>query len=247
MSNINDTYFDGYYKEIWRSVMPARLTDNEIKFLETYFKLSANSSVLDLMCGYGRHALALSRKGISVTAVDNLAAYIDEIKTTAANEKLTIQAQQKNVLEFNASEDFDLAICMGNSFNFFARPDAERLLQIMTNALKPGGHLLINSWSVAEIQYANPLRNNWKRIDEKLFLNEFSFQLHPSRVEAVSTILLPDGTKEEKKGVDYIYSLNEMEDMIKAVGCDMRDVFSIPGSKSFQPGDPIVYIVAVKK
>ena len=52
-----------------------------------YFNLQPGSKVLDLMCGYGRHAIALAKKGIEVTAIDNLEEYINEIKDTAEKEQ----------------------------------------------------------------------------------------------------------------------------------------------------------------
>ena len=63
MNNINDSYFDGYYKDIWRSIIPAELTRKEVDFIVSYFKLQPGNKVLDIMCGYGRHAIALAKKG----------------------------------------------------------------------------------------------------------------------------------------------------------------------------------------
>ena len=62
MENINDSYFDGYYKELWRSIIPGELTIKEVDFMLPYFHLQPGSKVLDLMCGYGRHAIALAQK-----------------------------------------------------------------------------------------------------------------------------------------------------------------------------------------
>ena len=76
MENVNNTYFDGYYKEIWRSYIPPELTVKETDFMIRHFNLQPGNKVLDIMCGYGRHAIALAEKGISVTAVDNLSEYI---------------------------------------------------------------------------------------------------------------------------------------------------------------------------
>ena len=86
MSNINDTFFDGHYKEIWRSLIPDELTVKEVDFMLPYFNLQPGSQVLDLMCGYGRHAIALAKKGMNVTAVDNLGDYINEINEVAEKE-----------------------------------------------------------------------------------------------------------------------------------------------------------------
>ena len=64
MSNINDTFFDGHYKEIWKTLIPDELTVKEVDFMVPHFGLQPGSKVLDLMCGYGRHAIALAKKGI---------------------------------------------------------------------------------------------------------------------------------------------------------------------------------------
>ncbi|MBK6825510.1 MAG: class I SAM-dependent methyltransferase [Chitinophagaceae bacterium] len=100
MGNINDHFFEGQYKEIWRTMIPEILTERELDFMIPYFKLEAGQRVLDLMCGYGRHALALARKGIQVTAVDNLEAYTSEIKTTAAAEHLPVEVVQADILNY---------------------------------------------------------------------------------------------------------------------------------------------------
>ena len=37
MKNINDNYFDGVYKDVWRGFIPDILTQREVDFIETYF------------------------------------------------------------------------------------------------------------------------------------------------------------------------------------------------------------------
>ena len=93
--NINDSFFDGYYKDIWRALIPEALTKAEVDYLVNEARLKTGSKVLDLMCGYGRHALSLARLGINVTAVDNLADYINEIKEIAGKENLPVTPYSK--------------------------------------------------------------------------------------------------------------------------------------------------------
>src|SRR6266496_4610079 len=117
--NINDDYFNGYYKDIWRTIIPEGLTKAEADFLIQESNLQTGNKVLDLMCGYGRHTLALARKGIEVIAIDNLTDYVDEIKAIAAKENLPITCIQTDVIEYESREEFDLVICMGNNLSFF--------------------------------------------------------------------------------------------------------------------------------
>jgi SAM-dependent methyltransferase len=247
MNNINDTYFDGHYKDIWRSIIPAELTVKEVDFMLSYFNLSKDSKVLDLMCGYGRHAIALGQKGIAVTAVDNLDDYIDEIKKIAAKENLPVKAVKEDVTRYKPDDEYDLALCMGNSLNFFTVEDSHRLLTNIYSHLKPGGHLLINTWSLAEIAIKNFVAKSWSEVGDLKFLTDSKYLFHPTRIEFDSIILSPDGNIEKKTGVDYIFSVAEMEAMLNKAGFILKEMYSIPGRKKFTLGEPRAYIVAEKR
>jgi 2-polyprenyl-3-methyl-5-hydroxy-6-metoxy-1,4-benzoquinol methylase len=245
--NINDIYFDGLYKEVWRSFIPEDLTVKEIDFMLDYFKLKPGDKVLDLMCGYGRHAIGLGRKGISVTAVDNLDDYIHEINQVVREENLPVSAVCENVIEFKTSETFDLAICMGNSLNFFDVNDTLKLLSNTSSNLKTGGSLLINTWSLAEIVIKSFRDKSWSRFGDNIFLSDSKYLFHPARVETDSMIIAPDGTVESKKAIDYVFSVNEMEVMLNQAGFELKEIYSIPGRKKFTAGEPRAYIVGEKK
>jgi len=246
MENINDTYFDGYYKEIWRTIIPDELTVKEVDFMLPYFGLQPGQKVLDLMCGYGRHAIALARKGIHVTAVDNLGDYISEILDVAQREDLPLKAEKSNIIHYQPGDQFDLAICMGNSLNFFNAPDTVKLLSQTARHIKPGGHLLINSWSLAEIVFKNFREKSWSQVGELKFLTDSRVMFQPTRLETESIIIAPGGHTETKTAVDYIYSVNEMDSMLQQSGLQLKEIYSIPGRKKFTAGEPRAYLVARK-
>jgi 2-polyprenyl-3-methyl-5-hydroxy-6-metoxy-1,4-benzoquinol methylase len=246
MPNINDNFFDGHYKEIWRTIIPDELTVKEVDFMLPYFNLQAGSKVLDLMCGYGRHSIALARKGMFVTAIDNLGAYTNEISETAEKEQLPLKVITADVIGHTIDDQFDLAICMGNSLNFFDAADTTKFLSNISAHLKKGGHLLINSWSIAEIAVKNFTPKSWSAVGDLKFLSDSVFLFQPSRIETTCTIIAPDGKNEVKTGIDYIFSLNEMDSMLKAAGLSLKEVYSIPGRKKFTVGEPRAYLVAEK-
>lgn len=246
MGNINDNFFDGYYKEIWKTMIPEELTTKEVDFMLSYFNLQPGQRVLDLMCGYGRHVIALSRKGMDVTGIDNLGDYISEIRETVDKEELPVKLVHENVLKYNIEGDFELALIMGNSLNFFDAADTQLLFNNVAAHLKPGGHLLINSWSLAEIALKNFKERSWSQVGESKFLTDSKFLFQPTRVETESIVIFPDNRTETKMGIDFIFSLNEMESMLQKSGLVMKEVFSIPGKKKFTVGEPRAYIVAGK-
>jgi SAM-dependent methyltransferase len=247
MPNINDTYFDGYYKEIWRTIIPDELTVKELDFMLPYFSLQSGSKVLDLMCGYGRHTIALAQKGIQVTAVDNLAAYTEDIQQKVLADNLPVEVVCGSVLNFSTDKKYDLALCMGNSLNFFNAEETQQLFSNVAAMLKEDGHFLINSWSIAEIVFKNFKGKSWSEVRGLKYLTDSKVLFHPTRMETESTIIAPDGDTEVKTGIDYIFSLNEMEAMLNKAGLQMKEVYSIPGRKKFTIGEPRSYFVAAKK
>jgi len=247
LENINDNFFDGHYKEIWKNIIPEVLTVKEVDFMISYFGLQPGSTVLDLMCGYGRHVLALGRKGIAVTAVDNLAAYLEEIKTAVAAENLPVKTIQQNVVDYIPDSMFDLVICMGNSLNFFNAAAVQKIFAAVSAGLKPGGHLLINSWTIAEIIFRNFKESSEGDFGGLKLETRMKMLFQPARTEAESTFTTPGGETETKTGIDYIYSLNEMESMLLGAGLSLKKVYSIPGRKEFTLGEPRAYLVAEKR
>lgn len=246
MSNINNDFFNGHYKDIWKTLIPAELTAKEVEFMLPYFNLQSGSQVLDLMCGYGRHALALARKAVSVLAIDNLPDYTDEVKTVAGTENLPVEVVCTDVLHFQSGRQFDLALCMGNSLNFFNATDTLTILHNIAGQLKQGGHLLINSWSIAEIAFAKPFTSSWSQFGDYTFLSKGQVLFQPTRIEVETITIDAQGKREVKEGIDYVFSLNELEAMLQEAGLKLNEVYSIPGRKKFTIGEPRAYLVAQK-
>ncbi|MGZ3913478.1 MAG: class I SAM-dependent methyltransferase [Flavisolibacter sp.] len=245
-ANINDFFFEGIYKDIWRGMIPEGLTQAEVAFILETGNLEKGNRVLDIMCGYGRHALGLARNGIAVTAVDNLGEYIDEIKHIATSEGLPVQTVLSGALQAPLEGCFDGVICMGNSFGFFDRRDATALLKKLGKHLKPGGFLLINSWMIAEIAIRYFKEREWHQVNNYKYLLENKFLFHPNRIESEQTIIGEDGYSETIKGVDYIFSLDELEDMFQEAGFKTRECYHTPRKKQFSLGDGRIYIIAEK-
>ena len=244
--NVNNSFFDGHYKDIWRQFFPEKTTQAEVDFIVEEATLKPGGHVLDIMCGYGRHSLELATRGINVTAVDNLPDYINEIKQKSATKNLPVECICVDILEMQIDQEFDAVICMGNSLQFFDEEDLIRILSNISAQLKTGGKFFINTWSLAEIAIKNFKDKSWSRIGELLFLTDSKFLFHPTRIETSSIIITDKGEKEEKRGIDYIYSISELESMLNKTGFQLKEIHSIPGKKQFTVGEPRAYIVAVK-
>jgi cyclopropane fatty-acyl-phospholipid synthase-like methyltransferase len=245
-SNINNTFFEGLYKHAWKGIIPAGLTEAEVDFIQEIAALNKDKKVLDIMCGYGRHSLELARRGVQVTSIDNLQEYIQEIKTKAAEQNLSVDAQQADVLHARLTYTYDAVICMGNSFAFFDKADAVTILKNISNHLKTGGVLIINSWMIAEIAIKYFKEKDWHYAGDYKCVLEYKYCFYPSRIESEQTIIAPDGSVETVKGIDYIFTLDELEEMFNEARLKTKDLYSTPRKRKFTLGDGRIYIVATK-
>ena len=246
-NNINDTFFQGAYKEVWRKLIPPGLSEAECSFVEDEASLQKGDNVLDLLCGYGRHALELGRRGYTVTAIDNLQEYVAEIETTAIAENLAVTAIAASAMQVPLSGSYKVALCMGNSFAFFGREDALSLLEKIAAHLTPDGIFIINTWMIAEIAIRHFREHEWYKIDEYKYLLEYKYHFNPGRIESEHTLLAPDGTVEVIRGVDYVFTLDELSFLFDQAGLRLRSVYSTPKKRPFRMGDNKAYIVVEKK
>lgn len=233
---------------MWRKLIPPGLSEVECSFIEQEAALQRGEAVLDLMCGYGRHALELARRGYDVTAIDNQKDYIAEINAVRQQENLpSIKTSSESVLNVHLDGFFKAVICMGNSFAFFNRTDAIYLLKKIADHLQADGIFIINTWMIAEIAIRHFQEREWHYVDNYKYLLEYKFCFSPSRIESEHTLILPDDTIEVVKGVDYIFTLDELQAMFTEAGLSLRAVYSTPKRRAFKMGDNRAYLVVEKK
>lgn len=123
-------------------------TEREVKFLMEALQLEASTRVLDCPCGYGRHSLALAKRGMRVTGADVNNSYLNLARLKAKELGL-----KEDVIDFIKADmrqlpdslgDFDVAINMFTSFGFFRdEEDDLEVLKGFHRRLKEHGKVLI--------------------------------------------------------------------------------------------------------
>jgi cyclopropane fatty-acyl-phospholipid synthase-like methyltransferase len=244
--NINNTFFEGFYKDVWRKLIPNGLTEAEADFIIDIAPLDDNLKVLDLMCGYGRHSIELAKRGAQVTAVDNSLEYIEEIKQASASNSLNIEALCEDVITISLDDVYDTAICMGNSFAFFKEEEVLRILRNLSTYIKRDGTFIINTWMIGEIAIRHYREKDWFYVDDYKYLVDNKYCFNPTRIESEHIIIRSDGETEALKGVDYIFTLAELQNLFEQTGFTLSDIYSTPRKKKFQFNDTRAYIVAKK-
>lgn len=99
--------------------------------------------VLDFGCGMGNLAVASSRRGCSVVALDGSGAAISHLQRRTRLESLAIEATQADLRSYEITEDFDTVVSIGLPM-FFDCPTAFRSLVNLQARVREGGIAIIN-------------------------------------------------------------------------------------------------------
>ena len=141
-SNWFASWFDtDYYHKLYNK-RDDREAERFIGNIIDYLKLPEGSKVLDVACGKGRHAKAISEKGYKVVGTDLSPNSIAEANQMRA-ENLAFFVQ--DMREPFRENEFDAVFNFFTSFGYFDKEeDNIRAAKSMTTNLKEGGLLLID-------------------------------------------------------------------------------------------------------
>jgi len=116
-------------------------TENQVEFLVRALGLTGRERVLDLACGYGRHALALTRRGFAVTGVDITQAYIEDAIKTAQEQNLPAAFIHSDIRDVRFDGEFDVVLNLADGAIGYLEDDDENLkiFDVVAKALRPGG------------------------------------------------------------------------------------------------------------
>ncbi len=101
--------------------------------------------ILDLACGEGTFAVAMSQAGIKVTGIDLSPEMLALARDKAAREHVAIEFLNQDMRLFSFDAAFDLATCWYDSLNYILK--TEELTKAFANvahSLAPGGYFIFD-------------------------------------------------------------------------------------------------------
>lgn len=219
-------FFDDDYLTIYRPMFSEEVTTRETEFIESALRLPAGAAILDLACGFGRHAVGMARRGYRMTGLDFNASYL-EIAAAVANEAgIEVAWQRGDMRKLPFEAEFDAVYSYFTSFGYFSDEENEDVLAGVARALKPGGRFLIDLMNRDWI-LTHPSHRIWnQRENGSLLMEETSFDLRTSRVNSKQIHLTPDGATRLEKSYDLrAYTAAELTSLMRRHGLIVRDVW----------------------
>jgi SAM-dependent methyltransferase len=138
-------FFEESWPKISQGFESEREAESEIGWILGHVRPPAGARVLDVPCGFGRHSLALARRGFQVTGVDLSETELERAgqRALAAGVSLRLVRQDMRDLEF--SHEFDLALNLFSSIGYFSDDEDQLLLERLWMALRQGGTLVLDT------------------------------------------------------------------------------------------------------
>ncbi len=220
------SFFGEDYLQIYEPVLTPERTQREVDGIVSLLALQHGSSILDLCCGHGRHAIPLAQRGYKVTGQDLSQVFLREAEKEAQAENVHVHWLHSDMRNIPFEKEFDAVINIFTAFGYLEdQSEDQRVLEQVCKALKPGGLFLL------EILHREGLVRHYESHmiehypEGLIVLEERNFQLLTSRNEVKITMVYPDGQRREYGYAHRVYTLTELVQMLAVAGLQVKTYF----------------------
>jgi SAM-dependent methyltransferase len=219
-------WFEEVFDEDYLRTLPfmtAEQTLREVAFIREALGPVTDGQILDVACGYGRHAIELSQRGLRVTGLDLSLPLLIRAADESQRRALSVNFVHADMREMVYDGEFDGAYCILSSFGYFDEETNLRVATSICRALKPGARFLLDTLNRDYIVSDLPARVWWEG-DGCVVLEEVDFNFHTSRMIIRRSVVFQDGRQVEQDISIRAYSLHELGKLFRQAGFRVLDV-----------------------
>lgn len=220
-------------------------TDREVRFITEVLNLHSGEPLLDLYCGYGRHAIELAKYGYKVTGVDATKDFLDIAAQNAQEAKIDITFEQKDMRELNYDQQFAAVINMFAAFGYFTDDENANIINLIVKALRPKGLFLIDLLN-REWMVRNNINRYWRHPSGEYVLSykvELENGIATMKRQLINQIT---GAKIQYEFVLRAYSLAEMTTIFNTSGLSIISTYGAFDGRPYSSETPRMIILARK-
>lgn len=212
------TFFGEDYLRMYDFLTPER-TEREVEGIVNLLALPPGSTILDLCCGHGRHAIALAKQGYRVTGLDLSEVFLQHARSEAEAQGIQVRWMHGDMRNIPFENEFDAVINIFTAFGYLESEDEDQLvLQQVHKALKPSGHFLLETknreWLMQNFDTSEVIRYE----NGLIVLEERDFDLLTDRCNVRVTMIHPDGQRREYSHAAHMYTLRDYVRMLETAG-----------------------------
>lgn len=227
--------------------------DKSINWIAEHFCIGEESHIADFGCGPGLYTNRLAEHGASVTGIDFSARSMAYAKNKAENNGLNVNYINKNYLEFQTEERFDLIIMIFCDFCALAPEQRHTLLKKFREFLKPEGQILLDVHSTSAFAdfkentsfERNQLNGFWSADEYYGFQIGFKYEEELVRLDKF-TIVEPLRVRTVYNWLQY-FDLESLTREFEAANLSIKESFSNVAGTKYSTDAPEIAVVAGRK
>jgi SAM-dependent methyltransferase len=206
-------------------------TAKEVEFLVRELGLDRPMRVLDLACGYGRHANRLAQLGHSVIGVDITPGFLEMAEKDARVRGLSVSYTHGDMRKVSFRQEFDRVVLLFTSFGYFRDEENRRVLMNVARALRSGGLFCFDTFN-RDTFLKTFLPYHVTEKGQDLMIDRITFDAVAGRLYN-RRIVIRNGQRKEKPFFVRLYSPTEIRDLLAEVGLSVQRMYADFESKPF--------------
>ncbi len=216
-----DVFGEDYLRTL--PFLTPQATQSEAEFVLSALELQPGAQLLDVGCGYGRHAMELAARGFHVVGLDLSLPLLVRGGEEANRRGLAINFVHGDMRELDFDNQFDGAYCLFSTFGYFDDETNKKTAANIARALKPGGRLVLEILNRDYIVADLPTRVWWEG-EGCVILEEVDFNYFFSRVVVNRSVVFDDGRQADQEISVRAYSLHEIGRVLHGAGFRVLEV-----------------------
>lgn len=196
-------------------------------------------------CGFGRHSIALARRGYTVVGIDPSATMIEAALSRAVETGVSVDFRQMDGQSFSADQPFEAAICLFTTLGQISDVgDNKAIIPQIYEALQSSGKLLVE---VPQRQAVIANLKDTDRIGSETHFTEINRHFDADTTVLTENFRLVSPETTQHFLLKYrLYSLDELTDMITQTGFTVTDIYGDYNGAPLLGDSPIVLVVCKK-
>jgi 2-polyprenyl-3-methyl-5-hydroxy-6-metoxy-1,4-benzoquinol methylase len=216
--------FDQRYLEFYGELQQRGPAREDAEFADRALGLQPGARVLDLGCGFGRHAVALAELGHHVTGLDLSETLLAHAAHLAQEHHVALELVRRDLRQLQGLGPYDACVCLYTVLGYFDDDENAGVLHAVSELLEPRGALLLD--------VTNPLGllghltgEKWREVPAGVTRERSEYDPLTGRLRAERVLYRSDGRREPiPTSLVRLYAPYELRRLLELAGFETEQL-----------------------
>lgn len=212
------------YMYFYSEMLTEERTARQVAAIDGLLKNTGPLKILDLACGFGRHANLLAQRGHQVLGIDLTPGFLEIARNGAAEYGVQVDYRQGDMRLIDFDSEFDCVLLLFTAFGYFSDEQNQQVMDRIARSLKPGGMALFDTMSRDGL-FKRFLPFIVTEKDGNLMIDRNAFDTITGRLYN-RRIVIREGVRRDKPFFVRLYNPTEITRVVQEAGLQVENIFS---------------------